>query len=42
MLESMNSTVVATGLSVRWCPSDPTVSQAQTIDDWIDGPKTFG
>jgi prepilin-type N-terminal cleavage/methylation domain-containing protein len=41
ILEPANSTVVATGVATPWCPSDPTVSQSQTIADWIDGSKVF-
>jgi prepilin-type N-terminal cleavage/methylation domain-containing protein/prepilin-type processing-associated H-X9-DG protein len=43
MLEPMTATVCATGLSVLCCPSDPTVSQRQTLADydWGDGPWTF-
>src|SRR5262245_1554895 len=43
MLEPMDATVCATSLSVLCCPSDPTVSQRQTLADydWGDGPWTF-
>lgn len=36
-----NSTVHATGIATLWCPSDPVVSQSQTIATWPDGPKVF-
>jgi prepilin-type N-terminal cleavage/methylation domain-containing protein/prepilin-type processing-associated H-X9-DG protein len=39
--EFYNSTVQATGVATLWCPSDPSVSQAATIADWVDGPKAF-
>jgi prepilin-type N-terminal cleavage/methylation domain-containing protein/prepilin-type processing-associated H-X9-DG protein len=40
-LEPANSTVRRTGINILWCPSDPTISRAETINDPVYGPMTY-
>src|SRR5262245_11243043 len=40
-LDPANSTVCGTGINILWCPSDPTISQAETIHDPVYGPMTY-